>query len=162
MSSCVRQNTDYISVANEKKIYELKIIVKSYYFEDVTYTKLIEILPFTLTSVTASLLINEYATKDFDDKLPVHNTRIAFDAVGFFIIRKSFNQNNVVIIFTYFKQAGNILFVNDNLILFTNNRITLPDLKYNDKFVLTGQNYNSHAKIVLKVTNSPVKTISTL
>ncbi len=268
-----RQNTDYISVANEKKIYELKIIVKSYYFEDVTYTKLIEILPFTLTPVTASLLINEYATKDFDDKLPVHTlidinygsyvlgkdfyieinypnarrqvvidlnaqidlyegtyavfinafnnyfdtkklgeltiTEIKKDipvitAPDFIEIKESDNVLNIAGLFEVSKNDYDViliktfsndketdsikcnsgiyllklqayytdgvvekiikveissisdntdidLFVNDNLILFTNNLITLPDLKYNDKFVLTGQNYNSHAKIVLKV-----------
>lgn len=66
-----KQNTDYISVSNERKFYNLSIVVTSPYFSDIVYTKTIEVLPYTLTPITASLAFNDYETKDLTEKLNV-------------------------------------------------------------------------------------------
>lgn len=43
------------------------------------------------------------------------------------------------------------LYLNNQILSFTDNQITIPDLKYNDLFELRGEHYNSRASIALKV-----------
>lgn len=84
----IKQNTGYISVLNERKIYELQITVKSYYFGDLVYTKPIEVIPYTLSPVRASLKINDYAANT-SEETPIISDILNIDC-GSYIMGRDF------------------------------------------------------------------------
>lgn len=83
-----KQNTEYISVSNNKKIYELKLIINSPYFSDVVYNRSIHILPYVLTNVTASLNYDLLETKDTTTQLSISDLIIL--NTGSYIIGRDF------------------------------------------------------------------------
>ena len=83
-----KQNTQYISIENINKIYDLKVIIISPYFENIEYNKSIEILPYSLTKIDASLLLDNYSNKDDNEILKI-NELVSLNS-GSYTIGKDF------------------------------------------------------------------------